>query len=93
MGLNLIDASEHGLYDQPMSTQQLAEHLKTLPLAERVDLAQALWESIDNDLSVGEESDTAAQARSRDQELTAGIVVGRTHEEVMDAARRALACM
>jgi hypothetical protein len=75
-----------------MSTQQLAEHLKTLPLAERVDLAQALWESIDNDLSVDEESNTIAQARSRDQELTTGAVSGRTHEEVMLAARRSLEC-
>ena len=92
MGWNLIDAYEDYLYDQIMSTQQLAEHLRTLPLAERVDLAQVLWESIDNDLAVSDESDTFAQARSRDQELTMGAVMGRTHEEVMDAARRSLEC-
>ena len=92
MGWNLIDAYEDYLYDQIMSTQQLAEHLKTLPLADRVDLAQALWESIDNDLEVGDGSETLARARSRDHELTMGAVMGRTHEEVMEAARRSLEC-
>ena len=61
-----------------------------LPLAERVSLAQALWESIDAGLPDTNESSAVKEAIQRDEELTLGKVVGRTHEEVMQAARRAL---
>jgi putative addiction module component (TIGR02574 family) len=63
-----------------------------LSLAERVSLAQALWQSIDTDLVDTEESDADREAIRRAQELSSGAVVGRTHEEVMQAARRAIGC-
>jgi putative addiction module component (TIGR02574 family) len=77
-----------------MSTEHLNE-LLALPLPERVELAQALWQSIDQtpDLDSGqEEREAAALARRRDAELSSGAVSGRTHEQVMEAARRALGC-
>ena len=61
-----------------------------LPLAERVSLAQALWQSIDAGLADTEERDAVREAVRRDQELSSGAVVGRTHEEVMQAARDVL---
>jgi hypothetical protein len=59
-------------------------------LSERVALAQALWESIDAGLPEADEAVAVAEAISRDNELSSGRVTGRTHEEVVQAARRAL---
>ena len=63
-----------------------------LPLAERVSLAQALWESIDSALPDMDEHAAVNEAVLRDEELASGKATGRTHEEVMEAARRALKC-
>ena len=73
-----------------MTTEQLISDALALPLSERVSLAQALWESIDAGLSHADESAAIAEAVRRDEELSSGNVRGRTHEEVMEAARRAL---
>jgi len=60
-----------------------------LPLAERVSLAQALWESINSGLPDNDEDVAVDEAIRRDKELSSGKAVGRSHEEVMKAARRA----
>ncbi len=75
-----------------MSTEQLIAEAMALPLAERVSLAQALWESIDAGRPDADERAAVAEAIRRDKELSSGQVAGRTHEEVMKAARRALEC-
>lgn len=75
-----------------MSTKQLIADALALPLPERVELAQALWESIDAELPDTEERAAVNQAIQRDEELSSGKVAGRTHEEVMQAAQRALEC-
>jgi len=75
-----------------MSTEQLTTEAMALPLSERVSLAQTLWQSIDAGLADTEERDAVGEAMRRDQELTGGSVAGRTHEEVMQAARRAIGC-
>jgi len=41
-------------------------------------------------VSFSDEHVAVAEAICRDEELSSGKVVGRTHEEVMEAARRAL---
>jgi putative addiction module component (TIGR02574 family) len=74
-----------------MSSPHLTELIMALPLAERVDLAQALWQSIDEGLQAGEESEAVERAHRRDEDLTSGAVAGRSHEDVMEAARRAIA--
>ena len=63
-----------------------------LPLPDRVSLAQALWQSIDAGLTDSDESEAVREAIRRDDELSSGAVTGRTHEEVMQAARRAIEC-
>ena len=76
-----------------MSGKQLTNEAMALPLAERVALAQTLWQSIDgrNDGNLTDEVSWAvAEAKRRDAELSSGQAVGRTHEEVMRAARQAL---
>jgi putative addiction module component (TIGR02574 family) len=75
-----------------MAAPKLTEQLMALPLAERVDLAEALWQSIGEELHAGSEREALEQATRRDMELTSGAVAGRTHEEVMEAARRAIGC-
>jgi putative addiction module component (TIGR02574 family) len=76
-----------------MSTQQLTSEAMALPIAERVSLAQALWQSIDEGLVAAKEREAVTEARRRDEELSSGEVIGRTHDEVMQAARRAIGCV
>ena len=64
----------------------------SLPLDERVSLAQALWESIDAGLKDTVEADAVREAIRRDQELTTGEATARTREDVMQSARRAIRC-
>lgn len=75
-----------------MSTQQLTIEAMALPLPERVSLAQALWQSIDTGLADCHEPDVVREAMQRDEEISSGAVSGRSHEEVMEAARRAIGC-
>lgn len=75
-----------------MSSQQLKQEAMSLPLSERVSLAQALWESIDAGLADTDEGPAVREAIRRDQELSSKIVNGLPHEQVMQAARRAIAC-
>ena len=75
-----------------MSTQQLTIEAMALPLSERVSLAQTLWQSIDAGLADTDESDALREAIRRAEELSSGAVLGRTHDDVMQAARRAIGC-
>jgi hypothetical protein len=76
-----------------MSTQEVTAEAMALPLSERVSLAQALWQSIDVDLADANECDVVRESARRDLELSTGAVAGRTHEEVMQTARRAIGCI
>jgi hypothetical protein len=72
--------------------QQLFDEAMALPLSDRVLLAQALWQSIDAGLDAADEGVALQDSVRRDRELSSGGVTGRTHEEVMQAARRAIKC-
>jgi putative addiction module component (TIGR02574 family) len=74
-----------------MSLHQLSTEAMALPLAERAALAQQLWASLDDGLSTPNEQSIMAEVFQRDEELSNGTVTGRTHGEVMAAARRAIA--
>ena len=75
-----------------MSTKELARKAMALPLAERVALAQSLWQSIGGQGSrtIDEDSWVVEESERRDADLTSGKVQGRTHGQVMRAARNAL---
>ena len=76
-----------------MSTKELTQEAMALPLAERVSLAQTLWQSIEGQPAgkVSDEENWAMrEADRRDAELSSGQAVGRTHEQVMRAARSAV---
>ena len=75
-----------------MSSEQIIADAMALPLAERVSLAQALWESIDAELVDADERSAITEAVRRSEDLSSGNVRGETHEEVMEAVRQALEC-
>jgi len=75
-----------------MTTEELIADAMALPLAERVTLAQALWESIDTGLPESDQDEAIREAIQREAELSSGKVTGLIHAEVMEAARRALKC-
>ncbi len=67
-------------------TQALA-----LPVTQRVQLAQRLWESLGpTESSADSDDDVIEVARRRDDELSKNPEVRRTHQEVMRAARDAI---
>jgi putative addiction module component (TIGR02574 family) len=74
-----------------MSSQEIAHAAMSLPISERAALAQDLWQSIDNELEAFD-GVTLQELQRRDDELTSGSVEGRSHEEVMQAARSAIGC-
>lgn len=74
-----------------MSSQEIADAAMSLPISERAALAQDLWQSIDNELE-SFDGVTLQELQRRDDELTSGSVGGRSHEEVMQAARSAIGC-
>jgi putative addiction module component (TIGR02574 family) len=75
-----------------MTTQAFIEQALALPLEERIGLAEALWESISQSLPISDPRETVELAARRAAELIDGTVKGRSHDEVMSAARRALGC-
>jgi putative addiction module component (TIGR02574 family) len=76
-----------------MSREQLAREIMALPIAEKVSLAQMLWQNIDDELlSSQDDGQVIREAQRRDAELSSGQVVGRTHEQVIEAMRRAIKC-
>jgi len=61
----------------------------------RPPLAQTLWQSVEGlseDNLAGEVNWAVEEAGRRDAELSSGAVTGRTHEQVMQAARRSIGC-
>lgn len=78
-----------------MSAKQLTKEVMALPLAERAAMAQALWQSIDcrpGGAAAAAPTSAVEEAGNRDKELSSGQVIGRTHQQVMRAARKALEC-
>lgn len=75
-----------------MSNEQIVAEAMALSLPEKVSLAQTLWESIDTDLADVNMDESIREAIRRDEALSSGNVTGRSHEEVMQAARSAIEC-
>ena len=78
-----------------MSREQLTQEVMALPLAERVSLAQELWQSIEDinwSSTLDEDREALVEAQRRDAALSSGSVPGRTHEQVMETMRRATEC-
>jgi putative addiction module component (TIGR02574 family) len=79
-------------YSKVMTTQTVIELAMALPLQDRIGLAEALWQNISEGLAASDPLEAIQQASRRAAELISGTVSGRSHEEVMQAARRAIGC-
>jgi hypothetical protein len=75
-----------------MSTKELTAKAMALPLAEKVSLAQTLWQSIDSGLPDSDRRAAVREAARRDKELSNGAVKGLSHQEAMKTTRRAIGC-
>ena len=73
-----------------MTVQQIISEALALPIAQRAELAQALWESLEMGATQDSVEDAIRDARKRDSQMTNGEVTGRTHLDVMEAARQSL---
>ncbi len=74
---------------------EVTDHALALAAEERVLLALRVWESLsdaDRAAASSIESEMIEEVRRRDDELSSGAVSGRSHEDVVAAARRALRC-
>jgi putative addiction module component (TIGR02574 family) len=72
---------------------QLALTALALPPQQRAKLAQDLWDSIDEQAQVSPLDEAEmAEIKRRDREISQGKVRGRTHKQVMKAARKAIGC-
>lgn len=76
------------------TTMEIADRALALPVGDRTALAQALWQSLEEgDHPPSDcECDVREEARRRNAELDADPSLGRSHEEVMASARRAIGC-
>lgn len=76
-------------------TQSVLDELLKLPQDQRVAVAQALWESIDDSAKeprIEDEEEFMEELMRRDAEMESGEVVPMTHEELMTAVRKDLEC-
>jgi putative addiction module component (TIGR02574 family) len=62
-----------------------------LPIEERLQLAQAIWDSIEESGVVPDPA-VLAEAKRRDDEMSSGKDPGRSHDDVMNAIRKAIGC-
>ncbi|HEX6984518.1 MAG TPA: addiction module protein [Planctomycetaceae bacterium] len=75
-----------------MSTRidEVMNELLALPPDQRLDLALRIWESLsdaDRAAACPPEPAVLAEVRRRDEALSTGTVTGRSHDDVMAAAR------
>lgn len=59
-----------------MSTQEITAEVMSLPLPDRVSLAQALWESIEAGFAETDEYSAVREAIRRDEELSSDAAIG-----------------
>ncbi|MDA1051073.1 MAG: addiction module protein [Planctomycetota bacterium] len=72
--------------------QQITDHALLLPIDQRVELAQRLWDSVDAPVDPAYEADVLAIAGRRLQELQNGTANEVSHEDVMESTRKIIEC-
>ncbi|MCG8586810.1 MAG: addiction module protein [Pirellulales bacterium] len=73
-----------------LSRDEIEKRALELPLNQRLELAQRLWDSVEPPSSFMEDKGAVQEALRRNAEIEAGLVKGVSHEEVMQNARRAI---
>jgi hypothetical protein len=70
----VVDGPVSDNYLRGMSTHELMTAAITLPLPDRVSLAQALWESIEAGLADTDEDSAVREAIRRDEEVSSDAI-------------------
>lgn len=73
-----------------MNAEQVAEEALNLPIHDRVNLAQVLWESFAAQPATEEGSDLSQTVLRRGRELDEGVVTGISREDALAQAREAV---
>lgn len=75
-----------------MTTEELTRQVLALPMEQRFEIVEAVWQSVDNRDVADDatEAEIVAEALRRDAEMDADPSVMRTYEQVREAMRRAL---
>jgi putative addiction module component (TIGR02574 family) len=76
----------------PPDVSKIADSALHLPLEQRAQLAEQLWESLGDPYLTDQRSDDQAltEAKRRDAEIESGLVKPLSHDDVMKAARDAI---
>jgi putative addiction module component (TIGR02574 family) len=78
-----------------MTMAQITNEALALPLHDRMQLAQCLWDSVNKESGPGlnaEEEAMFAEAERRDDEVERGVVQPVSHAEVMAALNKVVQC-
>jgi putative addiction module component (TIGR02574 family) len=76
-----------------MTIAQLTNEALALPLPERIELAQQLWDSIHENAKPSPiTADEQAEIERRDAEMDSGNVVGVPHDQAMEMIEQSLRC-
>jgi putative addiction module component (TIGR02574 family) len=76
-----------------ITTSDVLKYCLTLPSVEREILAHRLWESLPEPEQKQQElSEILSEISRRNAEMDAGSNIGRSHGEVIAAARQAIQC-
>ena len=75
----------------PVDFRQIEDRVLSLPVEQRLELAHKLWESVEPPPNVDDEEELTSLLRRRAQEIDDGTVQMVDHEDVIRAAREALA--
>lgn len=76
-----------------MTAAELTSQILALPADQRAAIAQRVWESIEGEefaISPQADAEALAVSQRRDDEMSNCEVSGRSHEEVIKNARRAI---
>lgn len=78
-----------------MNIDELTTHVLALSPSQRAELAQQVWQSLEDSqvvISPQAEAEAIEIARRRDAEIEDGEVETRSHDDVMKDARRSTKC-
>lgn len=78
-----------------MRIEDLTTHVLALAPGPRAELAQKVWQSLEDSpvvISPQAEAEALEFARRRDTEIESGEIETRSHDEVMKDARRSMKC-
>jgi putative addiction module component (TIGR02574 family) len=76
-----------------MTIAQITNEALALPLPQRIELAQQLWDSIHDRADPGPiDEATRTEIERRDAEMENGAIVGVAHDQALELIEKSLRC-